>query len=188
MRVVPTKHSLEEFKGHLRVDIECVKILTPIPEVKQKKHPKVSSKRADISATTDEGPSNQVQEEIISDVPLAKRSRGIHIQEPPAHLQSCPYFSTKKPKKTKFARTTLSPKVVASPQPKVVVAAKPSKGTKIICLKTRSTAATTKVFPNQQESTHFSPDVGLQRNIVSKSKPIIEQQSIPPIPPIKSIA
>src|SRR3954470_21397516 len=31
-RVVPTKHTLDTFKGHLHIDLEDVRVLTPIPE------------------------------------------------------------------------------------------------------------------------------------------------------------
>src|SRR3954469_2423995 len=31
-RVVPTKHTLDTFKGHLHIDLEHVRVLTPIPE------------------------------------------------------------------------------------------------------------------------------------------------------------
>src|SRR3954471_19321530 len=31
-RVVPTKHTLDTFKGHLHIDLEHVHVLTPIPE------------------------------------------------------------------------------------------------------------------------------------------------------------
>src|SRR3954469_9324233 len=31
-RVVPTKHTLDTFKGHLHIDLKHVRVLTPIPE------------------------------------------------------------------------------------------------------------------------------------------------------------
>src|SRR3954467_2746634 len=31
-RVVPTKHTLDTFKGHLHIDLKYVRVLTPIPE------------------------------------------------------------------------------------------------------------------------------------------------------------